>query len=236
TDMEGSGRYGVETYVVGDERWNDVVDRIARRVGGTPASLPTGILSDIEESEEGFDRIAVLEATPERIRLARVFWPKPQLESWWRSIEPAAPWEVSPLPSVDLADSAPSFTACVDDTWASLDDKVPEARARHVAVWTGAEMIVWGITPDGWKYSPATDAWTRISKTGEPPIARAGTAVWTGTRMLVWGGMNPMGTAFVSQGGSYDPSTDTWSPISTSNAPALRQGHKVVWTGTRMIV
>src|SRR5207245_4243733 len=52
-------------------------------------------------------------------------------------------------------------------------------------------------------------------------------AVWTGNLMLIWGG-----TAGKS-GGRYDPVTDTWSPISTKDAPA--PGATVVWTGNLMV-
>src|SRR5207247_1733092 len=34
----------------------------------------------------------------------------------------------------------------------------------------------------------------------------------------------------------YDPETDTWTPITTVDAPSCRTDHSAVWTGTRMIV
>ena len=37
-------------------------------------------------------------------------------------------------------------------------------------------------------------------------------------------------------GGSYDPVTDTWSAVSTTNAPSQRQFNTAVWTGSRMII
>ena len=58
-------------------------------------------------------------------------------------------------------------------------------------------------------------------------------AVWTGTRMLVWGGYggDPLG-----DGASYDPGSNTWSPIAGLGAPSPRYVHRAVWTGTQMIV
>ncbi|HKQ97866.1 MAG TPA: putative metal-binding motif-containing protein, partial [Candidatus Polarisedimenticolia bacterium] len=45
------------------------------------------------------------------------------------------------------------------------------------------------------------------------------------------------GTAPLSgSGGSYDPSTDTWSRISGRGAPTARKNHVALWTGDRMIV
>ena len=37
-------------------------------------------------------------------------------------------------------------------------------------------------------------------------------------------------------GGRYDPSSDSWTPTSTTNAPDPRNAHTAVWTGSEMIV
>jgi hypothetical protein len=52
--------------------------------------------------------------------------------------------------------------------------------------------------------------------------------------MIVWGGWND--TVHLNDGGRYNPATDTWTPTTTSGAPAPRQYHTAVWTGTEMIV
>lgn len=54
--------------------------------------------------------------------------------------------------------------------------------------------------------------------------------------MLVWGGANTSGAVFFNDGASYDPATDTWTPIGMTNAPVARHDHRAVWTGTKMIV
>src|SRR2546430_7178296 len=51
--------------------------------------------------------------------------------------------------------------------------------------------------------------------------------------MLVRGGFNGRG---LNTGGRYNPSTDSWTATSTTNAPAGRDGHTAVWTGSEMIV
>ena len=51
--------------------------------------------------------------------------------------------------------------------------------------------------------------------------------------MIVWGGY---GGTYLNTGGRYDPSTDSWTAISTINAPAPRGGNTAVWTGSEMIV
>lgn len=70
---------------------------------------------------------------------------------------------------------------------------------------------------------------------GNGLAARIGhTAVWTGSEMIIWGGAD--GGAAFNTGGRYNPATDTWAPISMTNAPFGRYYHTAVWTGEEMIV
>ncbi|MCR4315445.1 MAG: FG-GAP-like repeat-containing protein [Planctomycetes bacterium] len=125
---------------------------------------------------------------------------------------------------------------------ATSTESAPDARYRHSAVWTGAEMIVWGgstnSSPEvyantGAKYNPDSNAWTAISTEGAPSARYDHAAVWTGSKMIIWGGYNgsPLG-----DGAAYDPASDSWSEISTANAPEARYSFASVWTGSRMIV
>ena len=41
---------------------------------------------------------------------------------------------------------------------------------------------------------------------------------------------------YLNTGGRYNPSTDSWTATSTTNAPAGRASHTAVWTGSEMIV
>ena len=43
-------------------------------------------------------------------------------------------------------------------------------------------------------------------------------------------------TSPLNDGGRYEPATNTWSAVTTANAPAGRWGHTAVWTGSKMIV
>src|SRR5262249_28175457 len=40
----------------------------------------------------------------------------------------------------------------------------------------------------------------------------------------------------LNNGGRYAPSTDSWTPTSTTDAPTARSSHTAVWTGSEMIV
>jgi N-acetylneuraminic acid mutarotase len=77
------------------------------------------------------------------------------------------------------------------------------------------------------------DTWTATSTTNAPSARSDHTAVWTGSEMIVWGGENYYG--FANGGGRYNPSTDSWTALSTAHAPGLSR-HPAVWTGSEMIV
>lgn len=120
---------------------------------------------------------------------------------------------------------------------------VPSARYGHVAAWTGGEMVVAGgiawdpglneyvFSSQYGRYNPATETWTVA---GGAPTGWYRSAVWTGSRLLVWGGSNAGG--MIAAGSRYDPTTNTWTAISTAGQPAPRSLHTAVWTGTEMIV
>src|SRR5437879_12723637 len=52
--------------------------------------------------------------------------------------------------------------------------------------------------------------------------------------MIFWGGFN--GSSYLNTGGRYDPGTDSWTATSLTNAPAVRDYHTAMWTGSEMIV
>ena len=57
--------------------------------------------------------------------------------------------------------------------------------------------------------------------------------------MIVWGGyyQDPPATDhYVNTGGRYNPNTDNWTATNLTNAPAGRDSHTAVWTGTEMMV
>ncbi len=89
----------------------------------------------------------------------------------------------------------------------------------------------------GARYNPATDSWTSITTTGAPLVNGGrdeSTSVWTGSEMIIWGGIG--GSARTNTGGRYNPTTDSWTPVITTNAPVSRTWHSAVWTGSEMIV
>ncbi len=78
-----------------------------------------------------------------------------------------------------------------------------------------------------------------MTTTNAAVVRDSHTAVWTGSEMMVWGGWGGpgcQGKCMLDSGGRYIPETDTWSAMSTANAPAARWDQKAFWTGSEMIV
>lgn len=132
----------------------------------------------------------------------------------------------------------------------------PSGRVGHAAVWTGTEMIIWGgsyldhstgnavltTLNTGARYNPQTNTWTPTSMTSAPSVRSRMGAVWAGApvnQMLIWGGLSDGVINPVMDGGRYDPGTNTWSSISTTNAPNVGGFSSIVpvavWSGTEML-
>ena len=111
-------------------------------------------------------------------------------------------------------------------------------------------MIVWGGSgsgnsgeDSGGRYNPLTNNWTMMPYNGGTagelgPLGRFNQlALWTGTEMIVWGGSSTStGGTFFNTGGRYNPQTNTWTIMSSTNAPAGCAFGSAVWTGSELIV
>ena len=130
------------------------------------------------------------------------------------------------------------------NTWVATSlTNAPSARYYHTAVWSGSEMIVCGGTDyihyfnTGGRYNPLSDTWLHTSLTNAPSRRQRHTAVWTGSEMIVWGGNFWDGSEhYLNTGSKYNPGTNSWTAMSIANAPAGRNSHAAVWTGSQMIV
>ncbi|MBX7221652.1 MAG: hypothetical protein K1Y36_17000 [Blastocatellia bacterium] len=121
------------------------------------------------------------------------------------------------------------------DRWkvVRVTNEAPGAMLWHTAVWSGAEMIVWGHL-NGKRYDPVANRWKLMSEVDAPSQRWRHTAIWTGTEMIVWGGVLTQQAG--NTGARYNPATDTWTPMSRKGAPLPRFFHSAVWTGHKMIV
>jgi N-acetylneuraminic acid mutarotase len=101
--------------------------------------------------------------------------------------------------------------------------------------WNGGENPPFYLNTGG-RYNPITDSWIATSTTNTPEARSEHTAIWTGSEMIIWGGQEDVNLLPVNTGGKYNLATDSWTAISTTNAPEARSGHTAVWTGSKMIV
>ena len=131
------------------------------------------------------------------------------------------------------------------DSWTTLASaSAPSPRAFHTAVWSGSEMIVWGgssafgsgFLNDGARSNPTTNTWSALPSANAPSARIGHTATWTGSQMIVFGGWYQAYGNFLGVGARYNPSSNSWSPISSSGAPSARANHSAVWTGTDLVV
>jgi hypothetical protein len=116
----------------------------------------------------------------------------------------------------------------------------PATRNYPELVWAGDQLILWSgtaVADPGRRYDPATDTWLNINTTNAP-VGRDASLIWTGSEMIAWGGCtgSPLCNSPQNDGGRYDPVSDSWTAVTTINAPAARWGHDAIWTGTEMIL
>ena len=124
------------------------------------------------------------------------------------------------------------------------------ARGQAFA-WTGSELLVWGGTGldaenggcapcnGGGAYDPKSDSWHVLSSVDAPAGRDWAAGVWTGKYFVTWGGLQRITNASTSKdsiGGVYDPTTDVWKALPTSNQPEWRWQHDLAWTGRQVLV
>ena len=133
----------------------------------------------------------------------------------------------------------------VSDTWTPISTSgAPSPRYLHGSVWTGSRMVIWGGRNssgeryfDGKLYDPATNTWdsNAMSITSGVPEGRSAPSVaMVGSQMIVWGGIAGQGpTAGLTDTGSvYNFSSKTWTPMTTTNAPSVRNRHSYAYVGS----
>ncbi|MDC1142121.1 putative Ig domain-containing protein [Planctomycetota bacterium] len=107
----------------------------------------------------------------------------------------------------------------------------PQEGSRTLALLIQEAPCTPGI--EGWE----TNKPSLSTPVGAPSRRSEHSVIWTGSKMIVWGGSY---ISALNNGGSYDPTTDTWdtAPNLTNGtgAPSPRSEHTAVWTGKYMIV
>jgi N-acetylneuraminic acid mutarotase len=125
----------------------------------------------------------------------------------------------------------------------------PAMRFAHSAIWTGSQVLVFGgntgtianpvTSKELFSYNINTQQWTSVAV--PPWVFRRmnHSAIWTGSEMIVFGGFSQAGNnigEYRADGFRYNPSNQSWSPLSTINSPISRLGASAVWTGSKMLL
>lgn len=126
----------------------------------------------------------------------------------------------------------------VGDSWGVFGRSTGSNRTTQHVVWTGTQVLIWNGS--GSLYNPANNTWTDMVDAPDGyslnQLDAMASSVWTGSEFIVWGGICPNGGGACGYGKRYNPSTNLWSQISTTNAPVGRYNHVSVWTGSKMII
>lgn len=143
------------------------------------------------------------------------------------------------------------------DTWTTLTPPSDiDGRYNLVGVATGATgnlATFWGgygtyatsggtsgyDRNNGATYDASTSSWKSITPPTDSVILNSkrynAFGWWGAGKLWIWGGYNYSGGT-MGTGMSYDPTSDTWTAMPTTNAPTARYSGTVVWTGSEAIL
>lgn len=154
----------------------------------------------------------------------------------------AGPLDAAASPDFSGMDLGLPDAAC--GKWEAVEP-APEGWGRTSAhgVWTGHEVMIWGRrsappeAPQAVAYDPARGTWRALPTTPRVPEANPfwSCIVWTGTELFVMG-PHPKapGSDIQAAAASFDPSTDTWSPVSVPEDFQVRANGVCEWTGSEV--
>jgi N-acetylneuraminic acid mutarotase len=120
-----------------------------------------------------------------------------------------------------------------DSWWSSHELDFGESLSFESAIQFGSLPVLTDSSQPDALNCIQGDTWSNGVLDGLQP--RGGpTQVWTGSHVLMWGG--GINNQVMNTGAKYDPLTDTWTRISSVNAPVGRSSHTAVWSGSEMII
>lgn len=126
------------------------------------------------------------------------------------------------------------------DSWQMLPQAPIEARAAHVAGWTGRELLVWGgyvkggtapAATTGAAYDPTTGQWRTLPPA--PVVWTKGAAsIWTGSEWVIAVALDRAERIEVA---AYDPGLDRWRQLPGLPGP-LSVENQLSWTGSELLL
>ena len=193
-------------------------------------------------------------------------WTGSQVVYWGGVVDTTGPgWRgvVNPTGSEFVCNNLGGVYSPATDTWSTIDTTGAPSLAVDGGGFTGNEVVLRGSSclpqPSGSPvpgpvigalYDPATDTWRNMS-TVNAPTTTNGTDVVLGEKVVCWGGAPYIaGQAYTqsptqpseltNSGAVYSATDDTWTAMSTTNAPSPRsgmvalamRGKMFIWGGT----
>lgn len=127
----------------------------------------------------------------------------------------------------------------IADTWHLIAQAPIQARRRHVAGWTGQEMLVWGgessgsPLSDGAAYDPVANSWRSLAPS---PLEwrQNAAAIWTGAEWVVAATAIEVAREVLAFA-AYDPGNDSWRLLPSLES-RLDTETSLAWTGDELIV
>src|SRR5262249_50977788 len=137
-----AGKDGGRVLSLDAAEWKSCRERWERKLGVSPHALPLRALGRLEETAGGVSGSAGVAESAEALTMASVVWDKQPFDAWWESAGRTLGTAIE-APTGEYAIRAPAAEGCTVDTWVGILHGI-EPRHNHTAVWTGAEMIIWG--------------------------------------------------------------------------------------------
>jgi N-acetylneuraminic acid mutarotase len=124
-------------------------------------------------------------------------------------------------------------------TWTAMPSaNAPSNRYSFASALVGSKFCIWGgydgnsaFLNNGSCFDVITNSWTAIAAS-PLSIRQRMSATATDTSMCIWGGNN--GDGHQATGACYNLSTQTWTSISTTNAPVGLIDLALVYTGSKL--
>lgn len=148
-----------------------------------------------------------------------------------------AQWEGTGV-SGPLGDGATYDPAA--DAWRMLPDAPIDARAGHIAGWSGNEALFWGGYTGGGEAPPATTGAAYNPTTGDWRTLSPAPINWSDGAASVWAdgewviAIVPGATDAVELA-AYDPATDRWRELPPLPGPFSVE-NQVAWTGAELLL
>lgn len=142
--------------------------------------------------------------------------------------------------------------------WEPLSVAQSPASCCSELISTGSQLLGWDgkqadgdgdefrfdvLKQKGFVFDGSSQAWRAMAAKPAPIPLPGGAYVWTGEALILWGGSGGLaewgcaGHLLVcNYGALYDPAKDSWTDLSTQNAPAPRGDPVALWLGDSMLV